>query len=499
MLYRLREGEVRKVIITEAVPGAGKTESIVKMINDNLAEGKSPESIYAVTFTREAAGSLSTRTGGKVNSSTIHSLAYKIVYGTDMPDNEYGEFSYDELLDKAITITKSENFTNEIKISLLAIDEAQDLTPIQYSFLSNLSECAETTYLVGDNMQSIYGFNLSDPNLMHLFGKRSNVELQNIHMLKSWRVPGAISDYVNECFAPRNRIDASGNMPGLFNFIKSKKSEVYNVAASLVDDGEHAILMRTNREVLTFIKRSDVSDLVSAVLPVSVHPVVSMMYTITRMNTLINLHELINLSWIVGGFSWTTRNMLKMFGGYVMDREMMEKVFSPTHHKGVADGLPPVVPHNRSEVYMLLQELDEYKEFYGTRSHQSMYDLYNQIIDRVYNIEDFWRNSAMSVDDIINAAHRLISSGTDSYINSNPNAKTRVMTMHSSKGLEFEKVTCVINGSVINIYEPEEFRVLYVACTRSRNILNVISPMDIKRSKEKRNIIDTLNPNEDIL
>lgn len=488
-----------KLKIIEAVAGAGKTSLIAAVISKKISEGIDPGLIYAVTFTREAADELRSRTSPGVNSSTIHSLAYRLVYKNDIPDTEYGDFRYDDLLNDAIKYLSCIDVRDNVSYGLLAVDEAQDLTPVQYSFLAAFARHTDEVIIVGDKMQSIYGFSGSDPDIMNRFATLTDDIIYD-YLSSTVRLPSLVTDYINSCFQPGVKISTLSSDPGVFRFIKSSRKSMYNDAAATVIPGENqAVLFRTNREVLNFVKRSDISDKVSAVLPMSFNPYVGMMRTIARLNTGISLHELIDMSWMVGGFTWHTRNVLNMFQGYVVNREQINNVFHPMNHSIKIEELPPILPSSRNEVYHLIQELDAFSKYYSAKSTDELSALYNDLKERAYNVDVFWRESSIKDEDIVNAAHKLISTGTESYISTNQDATVRVMTMHSSKGREFDNVTCVINGSVVNLYEKEEFRVLYVACTRTRKILNVISPVDVTRNKDKRNIIDSLDPEEDIL
>ena len=67
------------------------------------------------------------------------------------------------------------------------------------------------------------------------------------------------------------------------------------------------------------------------------------------------------------------------------------------------------------------------------------------------------------------------------------------MTVHAAKGKEFENVLAVVNHRNVNIYEPEEFRILYVACTRSRESLAVFVPTSYSHDRTRANTLDTMN------
>ena len=66
------------------------------------------------------------------------------------------------------------------------------------------------------------------------------------------------------------------------------------------------------------------------------------------------------------------------------------------------------------------------------------------------------------------------------------------MTMHSSKGMEFDHVIVCINPWV-DLSSEEEFRVTYVALTRTKNALDIILPDRSEyKSENKRTVIDSI-------
>src|SRR6266571_8505397 len=69
-----------------AVPGSGKTTSLIRMVARLLEEGVDPKKILVVTFTRMAAGDLVAKVSAcgapnanEVSPSTLHSLAFLIL------------------------------------------------------------------------------------------------------------------------------------------------------------------------------------------------------------------------------------------------------------------------------------------------------------------------------------------------------------------------------------------------------------------------------------
>ena len=147
-------------VVVNAVPGAGKTTMIVSKINEYIDRGISPCDIYALTFTNSAANVMKARVNKDVNISTIHSLAYSLL----LKYNQNPSTIHNVYLRDAIKLVSSQN----IKLPTLVIDEAQDLNELQFRFLEPLVKRADNVFVVGDPMQSIYGFQGSSPKYMNL-------------------------------------------------------------------------------------------------------------------------------------------------------------------------------------------------------------------------------------------------------------------------------------------------------------------------------------------
>lgn len=95
-------------------------------------------------------------------------------------------------------------------------------------------------------------------------------------------------------------------------------------------------------------------------------------------------------------------------------------------------------------------------------------------------------------DDVYSFENVLMNEKSERGKNSNPDAKVKIMTMHSSKGLEFDNVFIpdVNEGNIPHFKEfskelmEEERRLMYVAMTRAKSGLFVLSV----KSKNETNI-----------
>ncbi len=191
-----------------AGPGTGKTRVLVERIGALTAGGES--SILAVTFTIRAAREIADRLGdAAVEVCTFHSLAARVLreagidfevadeamleqvaspaidtevkawvddllfrQGTQRPlarEQEgllavlkaRGYYTYEGLIEEALRLVQAGTCTR--RWDHVMVDEFQDINPLQYAFLTELSRSAASVMVIGDPHQAIYGFRGSSP------------------------------------------------------------------------------------------------------------------------------------------------------------------------------------------------------------------------------------------------------------------------------------------------------------------------------------------------
>lgn len=80
-----------------------------------------------------------------------------------------------------------ENYSGTIPVKIFIVDEAQDLSKLQWWVVSQASKSAEDIYLAGDDDQSVYNWNGADVDSFLNFPA-----IEEIVLPKSWRVPEQI-------------------------------------------------------------------------------------------------------------------------------------------------------------------------------------------------------------------------------------------------------------------------------------------------------------------
>ena len=259
-------------------PGTGKTTKLLRIVEEELERGTSPDRIGYFAFTRKASQEAVTRACSKFNIErkqfsnfrTLHSLAYRSLKldktnvmkdehykdlenilqvrltNPDSTINTFGAFVAEDIYMQLINLAKVKNepllkifnefghvpggwlkldyvdralreykkernlfdYTDMIieynkqkpdpHLDVLIVDEAQDLSFIQWEMVKNMQGQVDRVYIAGDDDQAIFKWSGAQPEfLIDLPGKR---EILN----QSYRVPIAVHNVANRII---NRIE----------------------------------------------------------------------------------------------------------------------------------------------------------------------------------------------------------------------------------------------------------------------------------------------------
>lgn len=147
-------------------PGSGKTTCILGRRKFLLRNGYQPSQVLVVTFTRASARDLQTRMSDRSGARTIDSLAFRVLRTVDSSINASPQILTAWF--KQFLVSTSANILRAVPelrdLSVLLVDEAQDLNQDQYDIVMMLKHLLDLTiYMVGDPNQSIYAFRDSSP------------------------------------------------------------------------------------------------------------------------------------------------------------------------------------------------------------------------------------------------------------------------------------------------------------------------------------------------
>lgn len=230
------ENEHSQLLIT-AGPGSGKTTVLTKRIEYLITKGIAPENCLAVTFTRRAAQEMRDRlsklVGEKanfINIHTFHSLCFSILKKHSdadfvvMSEQEKALCKDETLLKNAISFDDLINLTvklfeenSEILqlyqgiFKYVSVDEYQDIDENQYKLIRLLVSKTGNIFVIGDPNQAIYGFRGGNAKFFINF-KEDYPDTHIINLKNNYRSTNSIVDASNQminCF----NIEAVMNKP----------------------------------------------------------------------------------------------------------------------------------------------------------------------------------------------------------------------------------------------------------------------------------------------
>lgn len=146
----------------------------------------------------------------------------------------------------------------------ICIDEAQDMNEAQYAVITALcSDTHRNVMMVGDPRQSIYGFNTSSPEYMERFG--AEFRAKRVELTANYRSSRAVVDFA-QTLDPHYMVDQQLPIPGLVRVLQGadEKDEAKRIADELgrlfreghpdveggVQPGKCAVLGRTRFALL---------------------------------------------------------------------------------------------------------------------------------------------------------------------------------------------------------------------------------------------------------
>lgn len=444
-----------------AVPGCGKTHMLTEFIKNVKCP---PENICAITFTNEAADEMRSRISKEVTVSTIHSLANKI--------NLDKTCNFDYMLINATKILSKKR----LKYKVIAIDEAQDLDNLQYEFLLQLCRKADEVFIVGDPMQSIYGFNNSNPEFMtklseSLKSMAATSILDKVEINTSYRLPKEITSSLNK-FAGTNILPNAEK--GFYKLHVTSYEDRYNYLNSILEEEPATLLFRTNDEILEAIqsigqKKCSYSQTLSKA------PLVELSYLIYNKDNSFNKDTLFTSMKILGYYNAKLRKDLNHIKNSNLNFNYLKSMF-----------------HDKNLVFSSGTQ-DLLMNFIDAIDCLQIEDKSGPGILRELQIMGFkdtigWEHKT---DNLIVALERRIQLNEDTYY-IKKGGYLHLSTMHGAKGREWDNVYVLVNP-FINIYDSEELRVLYVAMSRAKRKLNVILPIeDLNYDNSTGNILERM-------
>lgn len=153
---------------------------------------------------------------------------------------QFGLHDYTDMLQEVLEEFMNMGF-NGLPVKYAFIDEAQDLTQLQYAVVRVLAKNAREIFYAGDDDQAIYTYNGADPSIL------INLQGHKKILARSYRLPPAICRYGNEIAQRINVREEKIIEP--FHTAKSEEQRCRRSAKLVgeIQDGEPTTILCRNR------------------------------------------------------------------------------------------------------------------------------------------------------------------------------------------------------------------------------------------------------------
>ena len=409
---------------------------------------------------------------------------------------EKGYSTFDDLIFNLIEILKTDVALNIVEnIKFLMVDECQDLNEEQYSVIDLLiKNNLQNVLLVGDLDQSIYSWRGAKPDLFkqfYLHSKKyklkSNYRSCKEIVLSSKKLILNNKDRINLGSLITNKNKGSVEIFEHNNREEQAKNVVLQIKELMKDNKKIAVLFRAEylmhdiinyfyKEGLFFNKISDnefyskreVKDILSLLkLLNDSDDILSWRDLINRFNIL-DYNDLINLK-------SNEKNYFKNLTNYIKNKnDFDEKTQNYINFILSFQDIQNDKTMNYLEKIVFIIKKYQFKQLLWKNDSF----LINNINNLLYQL-DVFISEGNSLDDF------LLNLGT---FNIKNNALIDLMTIHSSKGLEFDYVFILdVNQDILphkkNLDLSEERRLMYVAMTRAKDKLFINCVLNEKTRK----------------
>lgn len=312
------------------------------------------------------------------------------------------------------------------KIRVFMIDEFQDTDNVQLKIFMPLLKNCDEILIVGDYKQAIYGFRGANSsifrNIQEILQKNiENIEIENKNLSTCYRTRAEIINYVNSKFKNLENYKYEDvdfiKEKGYVEIIEVEKDEIFRSIASKIKDQNSknsAILFNTNLQISKMSQELYKNNIEYS--------------SIESMNLIKDKN--------IGN--------IKLLIDYLVSKDtykLLEFLRSDLIKMSI-DDIKKFVKNKLEDNYIIknirILEKDstdfkrKYIDFFGYNENMSDDDILNiniflDLIENANNLKDFYNN----YDKILSGIKK---------VNSKNNEATNILTIHSSKGLEYDDI-----------------------------------------------------------
>ena len=410
----------------------------------------------------------------------------------------------DKLLDIPDILDKVQD-----KFRYIMVDEYQDTNNIQYKIVNKIAKKYGNICVVGDENQSIYGFR--GANIKNILNFEKDYPDANIIKLEiNYRSTQNIVEASNALIMHnKERIEKnikSNNEPGSkikYKIFDNEYDEAEKVIEQIIlnikkNDFDNAILYRTNAQSRIFEEQLALKKIKYSIKDSNkfherkeIKKLINFLYFINNNNDFYNAFRALNITNKVIGIS--VMEKIKDFS-LKNGIDILEAMFCSNLIKGITVNQYEILNKFSSfvkkikklKISEMIIEIYNYTNYFEYLKKESSY-----YSDDIENLEEFFKSIEKFENENMDNDENLL----DSFLNyieeistksENDKNSVKLMTIHSSKGLEFNNIFIVgcEEGQIPKTFESkekieEERRLFYVALTRAKK--NVF----LSRVKEK--------------
>lgn len=392
------------------------------------------------------------------------------------------------------------------KFQYVLVDEYQDTNKPQFEFIYSLSSNHKNIFVVGDDDQSIYGWRGADIsnilNFKEAFGEshieklEQNYRSTNNILQAAWSV---VSKNTNRSDKKLWTENGSGE---LINLIESfddrhEAKQIYNMVLEFKNNlNEIAILYRTNSQSRIIEDRLRIGAIPYQIIGgVKFYDRKEIKDVIAYIRFLVNSNDSISFDRIINfpprGIGNTSVSKINEYYDQYSETyiEVLNKInqinLGQKQKSSIKDFLKLIENYKSklnkekgSEIVKSLILDLRIENYYLKQKTDESIDRWNNIQEFINGIEEYESNNPSST--LVDYLEE-ISLLTDIDKWNDSENKVTLMTVHSSKGLEFDHI--IIAGledglfPIIRAFEDdnieEERRLFYVALTRAKKVVNI--------------------------
>ena len=440
-----------KHILVGAGPGSGKTHLLVHKAASLLwMEEAKPDSILVLTFTRSACREIKKRLlnlagplAKSVTVSTFHALAFSIlgIQGSKK-DLKQNNGSDDAVILQAVDLIKSGEDLGIGVPGVILVDEFQDLSQAEYDLLKvlyNLGDKDPRVIIVGDDDQSIFGFRGGSSEYFKKF-EEDFPKTQKFYLTKNYR---SCSGIVNV-----NNI-----------LLRQLKDRVKQDSAP--------VAMTQSKASLLFYEERDNMKCAFAAADYAAEQIPLW----NAESVCILTHD--NAEAFLAASKLEAKNIAyKFIKGCDKDRFKITDLREIRYFKGAISKSECVGkrPWSFEELNDMLRET---KTQHSNLQNAENWALLDSLVAHFISEEQASGMCEATLGDLLTFFDEV----TLDEVEKKNQRPVSVGTMHSSKGMEFDHVILSLDSWNPNVSDDqkrqENYRLLYVACTRARNSITI--------------------------